>query len=65
MASALRGFLEGAYQVRAARSEDEVLEAVSSFEADRALKKVEEVVAEGIKQIDQVIAAKEKDILEV
>src|SRR5262249_31319744 len=34
VASALRGFLEGAYQVRAARSEDEVLEAVSSFEAD-------------------------------
>ena len=34
MASALRGFLEGAYEVRAARSEDEVLEAVSSFEAD-------------------------------
>jgi PleD family two-component response regulator len=34
VASALRGFLEGAYEVRAARSEDEVLEAVSSFEAD-------------------------------
>ena len=34
MASALRGFLEGAYEVRAARSEDEALEAVSSFEAD-------------------------------
>jgi ribosome recycling factor len=38
---------------------------VGGDEADRALKKVEEVVAEGIKQIDQVIAAKEKDILEV
>jgi ribosome recycling factor len=38
---------------------------VSGDDADRALKKVEEVVAEGIKLIDQVIAAKEKDILEV
>jgi ribosome recycling factor len=38
---------------------------VSGDEADRALKKVEEVVADGIKLIDQVIAAKEKDILEV
>ena len=34
MASALRGFLEGAYEVRAARSEDETLEAVASFGAD-------------------------------
>ena len=38
---------------------------VSGDEADRALKKVEEVVADGIKLIDQVISAKEKDILEV
>ena len=38
---------------------------VSGDDADRALKKVEEVVAEGIKLIDHVIAAKEKDILEV
>lgn len=38
---------------------------VSGDEADRALKKVEEVVADGIKLIDQVIAAKEKDILDV
>jgi ribosome recycling factor len=38
---------------------------VSGDDADRALKKVEEVVADGIKLIDQVISAKEKDILEV
>ncbi len=38
---------------------------VSKDEADRAKKKVEDVVAEGIKQVDAVIAAKEKDILEV
>jgi ribosome recycling factor len=38
---------------------------VSSDEADRAKKKVEEMVAEGVKQVDAVIASKEKDILEV
>ena len=38
---------------------------VSGDEADRAKKKVEEVVSEGIKQVDHIIAAKEKDILEV
>jgi len=38
---------------------------VSEDDADRAKKKVEEVVAEGITQTDHVIAAKEKDILEV
>ena len=38
---------------------------VSGDDADRALKKVEEIVADGIKQVDHVIAAKEKDILEV
>jgi ribosome recycling factor len=38
---------------------------VSGDDADRAKKKVEEVVAEGIKQVDAVIATKEKDILEV
>jgi ribosome recycling factor len=38
---------------------------VSGDEADRALKKVEEIVADGVKQVDGVIAAKEKDILEV
>src|SRR3954468_5067444 len=38
---------------------------VSGDEADRAKKKVEEMVAEGIKQVDHIIAAKEKDILEV
>jgi diguanylate cyclase (GGDEF)-like protein len=34
VASALRGFLEGTHEVRAARDEDEALEAVSSFAAD-------------------------------
>jgi ribosome recycling factor len=38
---------------------------VSGDDADRAFKKVEELVADGIKLIDQVIAAKEKDILDV
>jgi ribosome recycling factor len=38
---------------------------VGGDDADRALKKVEEIVADGIKQVDHVIAAKEKDILEV
>ena len=38
---------------------------VSGDEADRAKKKVEDMVAEGIKQVDHVIASKEKDILEV
>lgn len=38
---------------------------VSEDDADRAKKKVEEVVAEGITQTDHVITAKEKDILEV
>jgi ribosome recycling factor len=38
---------------------------VGGDEADRALKRVEEIVADGIKQVDQVIASKEKDILEV
>ncbi len=37
----------------------------SADEADRAKKKVEEIVADGIKHVDQVIASKEKDILEV
>jgi PleD family two-component response regulator len=34
VAAALRGFLEGSHEVRAARDEDEALEAVSSFAAD-------------------------------
>jgi ribosome recycling factor len=34
-------------------------------ECDRAKKKVEEIVAEGVKQVDAVIAAKEKEILDV
>ena len=34
VAGALRGFLEGKYEVRAARDEDETLEAVTSFAAD-------------------------------
>lgn len=38
---------------------------VSADEADRTKKKVEETVADGVKQVDVVIAAKEKDILEV
>ena len=38
---------------------------VGGDEADRARKKVEEVVADGIKQVDAVVASKEKDILEV
>lgn len=38
---------------------------VSGDEADRALKKVEEIVAEGTKSVDAVVAQKEKDILEV
>lgn len=38
---------------------------VSSDEADRAKKKVEEVVAETIKQIDGIMASKEKEIIEV
>ncbi|HVK65419.1 MAG TPA: ribosome recycling factor [Polyangium sp.] len=38
---------------------------VSGDDADRTKKKIEEVVAEGIKQVDAVITHKEKDILEV
>jgi ribosome recycling factor len=38
---------------------------VSSDEADRSKKKVEELVAEGVKHVDSIIASKEKDILEV
>lgn len=38
---------------------------VSADEADRAKKKVEETVADGIKQVDGVISHKEKEILEV
>jgi ribosome recycling factor len=38
---------------------------VGGDEADRALKRVEDVVAEGVKQVDTIIASKEKDILEV
>jgi ribosome recycling factor len=38
---------------------------VSGDDADRAKKKVEELVADGVKHVDQIIAAKEKDILEV
>ena len=38
---------------------------VSQDDADRGKKKIEEVVAEGIKQVDTVGAAKEKDLLEV
>jgi ribosome recycling factor len=38
---------------------------VAADDADRAKKKVEDLVAEAGKQVDSVIAAKEKDILEV
>ena len=38
---------------------------VPADDADRAKKKVEDVVAEGIKHVDALVAAKEKDILEV
>lgn len=38
---------------------------VSGDDADRTKKKVEEVVAEGTKQVDAVIAAKEKEVLQV
>jgi ribosome recycling factor len=38
---------------------------VSQDDADRGKKKIEEVVAEGTKLVDTVIAAKEKDLLEV
>lgn len=38
---------------------------VSGDDADRTKKKVEEVVAEGVKQVDVVLATKEKDVLEV
>lgn len=38
---------------------------VSGDDADRAKKKIEDVVAEGIKQVDTIIAHKEKEILEV
>lgn len=38
---------------------------VSKDDADRAKKKIEEIVAEGIAQVDKIIAAKEKDVLEV
>ena len=37
----------------------------SADDVDRAKKKVEEIVAEGIKHVDSIIATKEKDILEV
>jgi ribosome recycling factor len=37
----------------------------SSDDVDRAKKKVEETVADGVKHVDQMIAHKEKDILEV
>ncbi|KYF60220.1 ribosome recycling factor [Sorangium cellulosum] len=38
---------------------------VSGDEADRSKKKVEDVVAEGTRQVDTIIAHKEKDILDV
>ncbi|HSN96873.1 MAG TPA: ribosome recycling factor [Candidatus Nanopelagicales bacterium] len=38
---------------------------VSTDEAERAKKKVEEIVADATKQVDGIIASKEKEILEV
>ncbi len=38
---------------------------VSGDDADRTKKKVEDIVAEGIQQVDGIITAKEKDILQV
>ncbi len=38
---------------------------VSGDDADRTKKKVEEVVSEATKQVDVIVSAKEKDILEV
>lgn len=38
---------------------------VSGDDADRARKKLEEVVAEGVKQVDGILVSKEKEILEV
>jgi ribosome recycling factor len=37
----------------------------SEDEGDRAKKKAEEIVAEGIKQVDVLLSHKEKDILDV
>jgi ribosome recycling factor len=37
----------------------------SADEVDRAKKKVEETVQDGVKQVDQLVATKEKDILDV
>lgn len=63
---------EGKVSVRAARRE--ALEMLSELqkegdasedEVDRAKKKAEEIVAEGTKQVDTIVAAKEKDILDV
>ena len=39
--------------------------AMSADEVDRGKKKVEETVAEGVKQVDTILANKEKDILDV
>jgi len=44
---------------------DQLDKGVSQDEADRGKKKIEDVVAEGIKAVDAVIAGKEKDLLEV
>lgn len=38
---------------------------ISGDDADRTKKKIEEIVAEGIVQVDRIISSKEKDILEV
>ncbi|MGZ3416925.1 MAG: ribosome recycling factor [Polyangiales bacterium] len=38
---------------------------LSADEVDRAKKKVEDVVADGVKQVDAILAHKEKDIMEI
>ena len=38
---------------------------IPADDRDRGVKKVEDAVAEGIKQVDAILAHKEKDIMEV
>lgn len=58
--------------IRSARHDaKDILEAlkkdgeVGEDEADRAMKKVEEIVQEGTKRTDEIVANKEKDIMEI
>ena len=52
-------------RARHARRELETDGESSADEVDRAKKKVEEIVTDGVKHVDTMIANKEKDILEV